>query len=198
MTSLSPHRGLVALAPPLFVAAAIALSIVQRDELHALGWTALDHHGVPWPSALAVGAHGWFMCAAFACTGAALLFLAVALWRRLPRRRASTVAAAAVGLTGAGLLAAALPLDRPAGDPGELESWISSWHAGVHTAGFAIAGLAGVAAAAWHAAATRSRASAIVAVALVAALLLPGATGWYAFVALFLIWVEIVVVRLEG
>ena len=104
--------------------------------LSAWGWTPLDHHGVPWPSSLALLPGGWLQTVAFVGTGAALVALAAAL----PRG----VRAFALGACGVGLVAAGFPLDLPLGDPASLASWIRSWPAVVHAGGFAVAGLAGL------------------------------------------------------
>jgi hypothetical protein len=42
-----------------------------------VGWTATDHHGVPWPSSLALLRRGRLQTGAFAGTGTALIGLAV-------------------------------------------------------------------------------------------------------------------------
>ena len=53
-----PQRPLLALparaVAPVFLPTAVVLSIANRPELRAWGWAPLDHHGVPWPSSLAL------------------------------------------------------------------------------------------------------------------------------------------------
>ena len=185
---------LAALAAPIFPIVAVLLTLLDRDELRAWGWAPLDHHGVPWPSALAAGQHGWLQCASFAIAGAAVAGLAPVLRDLLPRRRATSVAATALTLAGVGLVAAAFPLDRPHGDPGELSSWLGSWHAAVHVGGFATAAgcaaiaLVAVAVAARGRSRLLARSSAALALASAAALALPGAIGWYVFLGGFFAW----------
>jgi hypothetical protein len=185
--ALSARRALAApalLAAPLFLLTAALLTWTNSDALRAWGWTAADHHGVPWPSSLAVLPHGWLQAAAFACAGAALIALAAAQ----PRRgRALGLAACGIGLT-----AAAFPLDPPVGDPTTLASWVRSWHAAVHAGGFVLAGLAAPVAIA----ATRRRTDVVLAVALTTAALLGGTPGWYAYVTGFLTWVDVIAIRL--
>jgi hypothetical protein len=112
----------------------------------------------------------------------------------LPRRRSATVGSLALAVSGAGLACAALPLDRPAGDPAELASWIGSWHAAVHAAGFAAAALGGlvalvaIALAARGVSARLARASALVAAVATISLAVPSALGWYGFLAGFFGW----------
>ena len=163
--------------PPAFLATAAVLSIANRSRLRAWGWTPLDHHGVPWPSSLALLPGGRLQTASFFGSGASLIALA----RTLPRGGQARLLATA----GAGLLAAALPLDHPDGDPGELASWVHSWHAGVHVGGFLLAGPAGILAIA----ASRRRTDAALAAALTAAAAAGRTPGWYVFLAGFFGWV---------
>lgn len=170
------------------------VSIAERDALDTWGWTPLDHHGVPWPSALTLTSLGWLQAAAFAVTGVALLALAARLRGVLPAGRSAAVGVGGLGLAGAGLVCAALPLDRPSGDPAELASWVGSWHAAAHVAGFLAAAVGGIAAVASVALAAGgssprlARVSAAVAAVSVVSLALPGALGWYAFLAAFFSW----------
>ncbi len=181
-------------AGPLFLIVAAVLSLAESETLRGWGWQALDHHGVPWPSSLALTSLGALQAVSFAVTGAALVALARGIRERLPRRRSASVASGALALAGAGLALAALPLDHPTGDPAELAAWVGSWHAVVHVAGFAAAALGGVVALVATAIAARgvsprlAHASALVAVASTVALALPGALGWYAFLAGFFGW----------
>jgi hypothetical protein len=183
--SLSGRRALVApalLAAPLFVLTAALLTWAGRDALHAWGWTAGDHHGVPWPSSLTVLPHGWLQAAAFVGTGAAVIALAAVL----PQRGRALALAAC----GAGLAAAALPLDPPIGDPRALASWVHSWHAAVHVGGFLLAGLAAPLAIG----ATRRRADVALAAALTIAAVLGGTPGWYAYLAGLVTWLEVIAI----
>ena len=167
-------------APALFLLTVTLLSAADRAALGTWGWTPLDHHGVPWPSSLALLPGGWLQTAAFAGTGAALIALATAVSRG--------ARALALGACGAGLLAAAFPLDLPVGDPAEISSWIHSWPAVVHAGGFAVAGLAGLVAVA----ASRRRRDIGLAALLALAAALGGAPGWYAFLAGVFGWITAV------
>jgi hypothetical protein len=187
--SRRPHRWLTApaqAAAPTFLLVAEALSVVNHSSLRAWNWAPLDHHGVPWPSSLALLPGGWLQTLAFCGAGTSLLALAVAL----PRDGRSRLLASC----GAGLLAAAFPLDLPDGAPGDLGSWIHSWHAVVHTGGFAVAGLAGLLAIA----ASRQRADVALAVVLASAVAVGGTPGWYAFLAGFFAWIWCVARRAAG
>jgi hypothetical protein len=170
-------------APALFLLTAAGLSAVGGAALRAWGWTPLDHHGVPWPSSLALLPGGWLQTGGFVGTGAALIALAAAL----PRG----VRALAIGACGAGLVAAGFPLDGPVGDPASLASWVRSWPAVVHAGGFVVAGMAGLVAVA----ASRRRADQVLAVALTLAAGLGGTPGWYAFLVGFFGWVTLLARR---
>ena len=170
-------------APALFVLTAALLSAVNRTSLRAWDWMPLDHHGVPWPSSLALLPSGWLQTAAFVGTGAALVGLAVVL----PRG----VRAVAIGACGVGLVAAGFPLDLPLGDPASLASWVRSWPAVVHAGGFVVAGLAGLVAVA----ASRRRGDQLLAGALALAAGLGGTPGWYAYLVGFFAWVTVLAGR---
>lgn len=163
-------------AVPLFALVATVLTLVNEQQLRSYGWRPLDHHGVPWPSSLAVLPYGWLQVLAFALTGVATLALAQAL-PRSARSLALTVA-------GLGLVAAMFPLDPPVGDPSHITSWVQSWHAWVHVIGFAVVGLTVPIAMA----ATRRRRDVILAVSVVVAVVVGGALGWYAFLLVTLAW----------
>jgi hypothetical protein len=189
---------------PLFLAVAGLLSVAEHDALRSWGWTALDHHGVPWPSSLELTSLGWIQSASFAVTGLAVLALARRLAAALPARRTATVATAGLALAGAGLVCAALPLDQPSGDAAELGSWIGSWHAAVHVAGFlaaAVGGLAAVVGVAFAARGTSprlARLSAFTAAGCALSLALPGAVGWYGFLGAFFAWTSMLAARSEA
>ena len=163
-------------AVPLFALVATVLTLVNEQQLRSYGWRPLDHHGVPWPSSLAVLPYGWLQVLAFALTGVATLALAQAL-PRSARSLALTVA-------GLGLVAAMFPLDSPVGDPSHITSWVQSWHAWVHAIGFVAVGLTVPIAMA----ATRRRHDVILAVSVVVAVVVGGALGWYAFLLITLGW----------
>lgn len=170
-------------APALFLLTAALLSAVHRELLAAWGWTPLDHHGVPWPSSLALLPGGWLQTVAFVGTGAALVALAAAL----PRG----VRAFALGACGIGLVAAGFPLDVPLGDPASIASWIRSWPAVVHAGGFAVAGLAGLVAVA----ASRRRRDVALAAGVALAAAVGGTPGWYVFLLGVFGWITLLARR---
>ena len=161
---------------PLFALVATVLTLANEQKLRRYGWHPLDHHGVPWPSSLAVLPYGWLQVLTFALTGVATLALA----RDLPRSARSV----ALTVAGLGLVAAMFPLDSPVGDPSHITSWVQSWHAWVHAIGFVVVGLSVPIAMA----ATRRRRDVILAVSVVVAVVVGGALGWYAFLLVTLGW----------
>ncbi len=77
------------IGPPLFVATVVALTAIQWEFLHDLGWSAglLDSPETPWPSSTALGDYGYAQVLSFLLLGASVLALAVALFRLLDVRR---------------------------------------------------------------------------------------------------------------
>jgi Protein of unknown function (DUF998) len=191
-------------APPLFAVVAVTLTWLQQDSLSRYGWSVLDHAGVPWPSALATGQYGWIQSVAFALLGAGVLALVPGLRSTLRPGPALRIVTAALVVQGVSLLLCAFTLDPPAGAPGELASWVQSWHAVLHVVGFIGTGAAAVIATATLALAARHRPgwrqvvrySAVCAVALVVSFAASTAPAWYAFLALDLAWVMAVAHRL--
>ncbi len=141
---------------------------------------------MPWPSSLALLPGGRLQALSFAGTGASLIALAAALPRG-PRP-------ALLATCGAGLVAAACPLDLPDGDPAAIGSWIRSWHAGVHAGGFAVAGAAGILAVG----ASRRREDVALAALLAAAAAGGRTPGWYVFVSGFFAWASLLARRVSA
>jgi hypothetical protein len=77
------------MGPLLFAATVVALTAIQWDFLHDLGWSAglLDSPDTPWPSSTALGDYGYLQGPSFLVLGASVLALAVALFRLLDVRR---------------------------------------------------------------------------------------------------------------
>jgi hypothetical protein len=170
-------------AAPLFALVVIVLSATNQQELRSYGWRPLDHHGVPWPSSLAVLPYGGWLILAFGLIGLATLALA----RALPQ----TARSIALSVAGLGLVAAMFPLDAPAANPGVVTSWVHSAHAWLHLIGFLAVGLAVPVAMI----ATRRRRDMMLAVATVAVAVAGGALGWYAFLLLSLGWLTTLAAR---
>src|SRR5438105_5695916 len=67
-------------APPLFVAVLVALTMAERGFLHRVGWSPVHRTKVEWPSLLALGYFGSLMIATFVVTGICGAALASAMW----------------------------------------------------------------------------------------------------------------------
>lgn len=193
-------------APLLFAVITVLLTWDNLAYLEAYGWRSGNHHGVPWPSALALGAHGWVMMLTFAVTGVLVLVFGIGLRCALPATRSGRLASRAVLVLGAAMSLSAFPVNRPR-DPADVLSWCTTWHGRIHLAAFVLTILASLAASVATAIATRgvlawqeySRLSAGVAAVLAVTLILPSswAWGWYLFLATLLGWLAAVATRLE-
>ena len=194
------------LAPIPFAATAVLLSWADSSYLRDYGWTVANHHGVPWPSSLAIGPHGWLMVLAFAVTGALVVVLGAGLRHALPANRSGGLASKAVVLLGAALGLSAFPVNRPQ-DAADVLSWTTSWHGRVHLVAFLLTIIASLIAAVSTAVATRpdpswrdcSKLSAFVAALLGVSLTLPSswAWAWYLFLATLLAWLASLASRLR-
>ncbi len=79
-------------AGPLFLLVVAILSVVELDDMHALGWGFTRDDDVPYPSGLALGDAGFVLILSFVLAGALVLTFAAALHTALRDRRAGRVA----------------------------------------------------------------------------------------------------------
>lgn len=128
------------LAPSAFVATLVPLTLASRGFLDEVGWSAVEHRDVMWPSILAVGPHGWVMAILFPACGAATVALAAALRPLLPTRtaRAATPLLALVGVA-----LALLAFETDVGEDVD-----PTWHGVIHDVAYPPIPLASIAAAA--------------------------------------------------
>jgi hypothetical protein len=117
-------------AGPLLLVSVGLNTWANLDYLHDLGWEFVGGEEVPWPSSLARGPHAWAQIAAFVVTGLLVIAFAASLPDTLPRRRASTFAAALVGILGAALTLAAFRVDAPMLSGDDPETW-NGWAHGI-------------------------------------------------------------------
>lgn len=121
------------LAPWLWSAIVIVLTVLEYDTLTGFGWTPGGSYGVNYPSSLALGRFGWAQMANFALLGISLIGLAVALYRSVRPGRPARVAPVLMGIAGFGFLLSVFPTDNgPPHAP-------ATWHGMLHGAGFVIA-----------------------------------------------------------
>ena len=114
-------------APPLFAAVVLLLTLLAWDELHTLGWSAgpFDDPDATWPSVAMLADHGFLQSLNYAMLGLATIGLAVAL-RRLGAR---LVESALVALLGLGFAIASFRIDRGSTTGGGPETWNGTLHA---------------------------------------------------------------------
>jgi len=189
--------------PPLFATSLLAVTAIEWDFLHDLGWSAapFDNPDVPWPSSAALGDSGALLSIGFAVLGSSTLALALALYRLL-ERRLKVGPALLVGLAG-GAICAAFRTDYGSAGGGGPETW----NGVVHVLGYTILVVVPIPAMLvlgvrlrrfdpWRGAAWSSLAAAAIAVASLAAFLAGGGSLFlFAFFADLLTWLTLVAAR---
>jgi hypothetical protein len=121
---------LVALAgPPLFATSVLAVTGIEWDFMHDLGWSAapFDSPDVPWPSSAALGDSGALLVLGFGVLGVSTVALAAALYRLLERRL--KVGPALLVVLGGGAFCAAFRTDYGSAGGGGPETWNGALHA---------------------------------------------------------------------
>ena len=189
--------------PPLFATSLLAVTAIEWDFLHDLGWSAapFDNPDVPWPSSAALGDSGALLSIGFAVLGSSTLALALALYRLL-ERRLKVGPALLVGLAG-GAICAAFRTDYGSAGGGGPETW----NGVVHALGYTILVVVPIPAMLvlgvrlrrfdpWRGAAWSSLAAAAIAAASLAAFLAGGGSLFlFAFFADLLTWLTLVAAR---
>jgi hypothetical protein len=117
-------------APWLWSAIVVVLTVLEYDTLTGFGWTPGGSHGVNYPSSLALGQFGWAQMANFGLFGVLLIGLAIALYRSVRRPWPARVAPVLMGVAGFGFLLSVFPTDNgPPNAP-------MTWHGAIHGIGF--------------------------------------------------------------
>src|SRR5215210_4763292 len=101
------------IAPPLFVAATVGVTLVDKQFVADSEWSAVHRSEVGWPSVV---------IAALVICGLLVIGLASALWQLVPDARLVRVAAVALGVAGLAMCLVAFRQD-PLGSEGA-----ASWH----------------------------------------------------------------------
>jgi hypothetical protein len=179
-------------APPLFAAIVLLLTVLAWDELHDLGWSAglFDDPDAAWPSVAMLADRGILQSLNYAVLGLATMGLAVALRRLGARLVESTL----VGLLGLGFAISAFRIDRGSTTGGGPETWNGTLHA----LGLTIVVLAALGAMVAFAALRRDRLSiaALVAALACIAVAVAGSSNVFAvFLAVVLAWLTLVAWR---
>jgi hypothetical protein len=120
-------------APWIWTALVLVLTVLEYDTLTGFGWTPLGSHNVNYPSSLALGSFGIVQMANFALLGILLAGLAIALYRLVRPGWPAHIAPVLMAITGVGFLMSVAPTDH--GPPNAPETW----HGDIHTLGFVVA-----------------------------------------------------------
>jgi hypothetical protein len=168
-------------AGPLFLAVVALVTWAELDYLHGLNWRYTKDNPVPWPSATALGPHGWVQVVNFALAGL-LLLIFVRAFRAELRGIAGRVASALLFVMAAGITISAFPTDHAS----TLGHSPDTWHGVIHSIGFVCVALPSVVAPIFVALALRRRSGWRAAAAVSAAVpvlellfFFPGANAWH-------------------
>jgi Protein of unknown function (DUF998) len=115
------------IGPAMFALIIVVLTLVQYDFMVELGWHPIRSSDVPWPSGLALGPLGWLQVANFVLFGFMLIALAVGLHRGVARGgRGSSVGPALLLLAGVAMVLAGFKTDP------DLSGGPQTWHGLIH------------------------------------------------------------------
>jgi hypothetical protein len=191
------------IGPPLFAALVLAVTAIEWDFLHDLGWNAAPFASpdVPWPSSAALGDSGALLVLGFLVLGASILALAVAVFRLLERRR--RLGPALLVVLAFGAVCTAFRTDYGSAGGGGPETW----NGVVHALGFTILVFVSIPAMLvlgarfrrderWRRTAWQSFAAALIGVVSLAGFLAGGGNlFFYLFLADVLAWLTLVAAR---
>jgi hypothetical protein len=195
MVRLAAVAGMI--GPVLFVVVLLALTAIQYDFMIGIGWRPLRDPAGAWPSGLALGPYGWVQVWSFVLSGLLLMIFAVGLHLGTTNGRASRIGPALLFLAGTAMALMGFetdPIRRTAP---------RTPHGLVHDLAFALFVLTVLLAFffLWRRLSEdplwRGHARYTLVTGLLAALflLLPG-VAYYLFLAVVLIWFEVMALRL--
>jgi len=186
------------IGPILFGGVLFTLTLLKFDFLLSLGWDPIHAPTFDWPSGLALGAYGWIMTLTFIVSGFMMTIFASGLRRNLLRSRLTFFATEALWLAGIFLAGLAFTTDPT------IRSTPATWHGMLHDLSFVLLGLSFMPAMIllgivfrhddrWRCLSSYSWLTAFCAAP---AFGLKGA-AFYIFLALALIWCEVIAIRLH-
>jgi hypothetical protein len=115
------------IGPAMFALIIVVLTLVQYDFMVELGWHPIRSSDVPWPSGLALGPLGWLQVANFVLFGFTLIAFAVGIHRGVARGgRGSSVGPALLILAGVAMVLAGFKTDP------DLSGGPQTWHGLIH------------------------------------------------------------------
>ena len=129
------------IAPPLFVAATVIVTLVDKPFVDDSEWSAVHRSEVGWPSVVMLGPNGWLVIAALVTCGGLVIGFASALWPLVPDAPLVRGAAVLLGAVGLALCLVAFRQD-PLGFEGA-----ASWHDRIHNAAYPVIPISGTVAA---------------------------------------------------
>ncbi len=184
--------------PVIFAATLLGLTLVQYDFMLGLGWRPVGDPAGAWPSGLALGPYGWAQVANFVLSGTLLVVFSAGLHFGATGGRGSRAGPALLFIAGAAMALMSFKTDPPIQSTGP-----RTLHNLIHDLAFALFVLALLPAffflwrrfredALWQAQARYTLITGVLATLL---LLLPG-VAYYLFLAVVLVWFEIMAVRL--
>ena len=185
---------------PLFAGVVLVLTWLQWDFLHGMGWTVLDDGGVLYPSVLARGDLGLLQAVNGVAVGLLAAWFGRGLQTHFRHRRSARVASAGLAVVALSGLLLAFPTDLPG------ESL--SWHAAIHSVGFALlllgcptaalfSGLALRGAPGWEGYWVYSLLTAVLPVLLATMLAGLGQVASYQIITILLVWFAVMGARLR-
>jgi Protein of unknown function (DUF998) len=116
---------------PLFLTVVGLLTWAELDYLHGLDWGYTKDNPVPWPSATALGPHGWVQVLNFAVAGLLVLTFTRAFQAEL-HGKVGRAAAWLLYLMGVALIVSAFPTDHAS----TLGNSPDTWNGILHSIGF--------------------------------------------------------------
>jgi len=187
--------------PAMFALIIIILTLVQYDFMVELGWHPIRSSDVPWPSGLALGPLGWLQVANFVLFGFMLIAFAVGLHRGVARGgRGSSVGPALLILAGVAMVLAGFRTDP------DISGGPQTWHGLIHGLAhflFILSLLPSFFFLWWRLRRNPlwrgySLYTLITGMLYVLLFFRPESVAFYLFLALILVWIEVMAIRLRS
>jgi hypothetical protein len=189
------------IGPAMFALIVGVLTLMQYDFMVELGWHPVRSSDVPWPSGLALGPLGWLPVANFILFGFTLIAFAVGIHREVARGgRGSSVGPALLILAGVAMVLAGFKTDP------DISGGPQTWHGLIHGLAyflFVFSLLPAFFFLWWRLRKDplwRGYSLYTLITGLLYALLFfrPAPVAFYLFLALILVWIEVMAIRLHA
>jgi hypothetical protein len=199
------NAGLI--GPIVFGLTITILTFLEYDFMIRLGWDPVQNSDVPWPSGLALGPYGWFQVANFVFLGLTVIAFAVGLHRGVRvSGRGSWVGPALLIVAGVGMLISGFKTDPSVSHP-------QTWHGWIHGLAFFVVAFLFLPAffvlwrrlrrdPLWRGYDRYTLVSGVLYVSLffiaMTGLFIPEQVAFYFFLAVMLVWIEVMAIRLRS